>query len=147
MSPTWPVFRVRLGLRYNGRQCSSAVEQRFRKPSVAGSIPAIGSILITGAATSSGMWLTGVDPSEVISIGHPIKVHRGGRVELPRATSPFDVRIEWIDQRRRAVKNQIPIPPQLNFSVTARIEIGGMPGVGYRRAEVHQAGIGVDIIP
>src|SRR5262245_8990697 len=28
-----------------GRQCSSAVEQRFRKPSVAGSIPAIGSIL------------------------------------------------------------------------------------------------------
>ena len=25
-------------------QCSSAVEQRFRKPSVAGSIPAIGSI-------------------------------------------------------------------------------------------------------
>ena len=26
-----------------GRQCSSAVEQRFRKPSVAGSIPAIGS--------------------------------------------------------------------------------------------------------
>src|SRR6185503_1997117 len=27
-----------------GRQCSSAVEQRFRKPSVAGSIPAIGSI-------------------------------------------------------------------------------------------------------
>src|SRR5215472_12790023 len=28
----------------SGRQCSSAVEQRFRKPSVAGSIPAIGSI-------------------------------------------------------------------------------------------------------
>jgi hypothetical protein len=27
-----------------GRQCSSVVEQRFRKPSVAGSIPAIGSI-------------------------------------------------------------------------------------------------------
>ncbi len=27
-----------------GSQCSSAVEQRFRKPSVAGSIPAIGSI-------------------------------------------------------------------------------------------------------
>ena len=27
----------------HGRQCSSAVEQRFRKPSVAGSIPAIGS--------------------------------------------------------------------------------------------------------
>jgi hypothetical protein len=26
-----------------GRQCSSVVEQRFRKPSVAGSIPAIGS--------------------------------------------------------------------------------------------------------
>jgi hypothetical protein len=29
-----------------GGQCSSAVEQRFRKPSVAGSIPAIGSILL-----------------------------------------------------------------------------------------------------
>jgi hypothetical protein len=28
-----------------GSQCSSAVEQRFRKPSVAGSIPAIGSTL------------------------------------------------------------------------------------------------------
>jgi hypothetical protein len=39
-------FRVR-------RQCSSAVEQRFRKPSVAGSIPAIGSIILTNIMKSS----------------------------------------------------------------------------------------------
>ena len=38
--PKWGGFPIR----HIGRQCSSAVEQRFRKPSVAGSIPAIGSI-------------------------------------------------------------------------------------------------------
>src|SRR5881392_188285 len=90
---------------------------------------------------------SGAKSSEVITIGHPIKVHCGRRVELPRAASPFDISIERIDQRRRAVKNQIPIPPQLNLPVIPSIEIGGMPSVGYSRAEVHQAGIRVDIIP
>ena len=38
-------------------QCSSAVEQRFRKPSVAGSIPAIGSIFQGGIFLSQhGLW-------------------------------------------------------------------------------------------
>src|ERR1041385_8239545 len=42
---------IQAGL-FLGCQCSSAVEQRFRKPSVAGSIPAIGSIPWIGLLTA-----------------------------------------------------------------------------------------------
>ena len=48
------ILQTRLGIK---SQCSSAVEQRFRKPSVAGSIPAIGSIFLTVAQRREG-WKT-----------------------------------------------------------------------------------------
>src|SRR5881394_3037765 len=86
-------------------------------------------------------------PSKVIAIGHPIKLDRGCRVELPRTASPFDIAIERIDQRRRAVKNQIPIPPQLNLAVLPSVKVGDVPGVGYSRAEVHYLRIRVHITP
>ena len=86
-------------------------------------------------------------PSKVIAVGNPIKIHRSGGVILPGAAAPFDIAIEWIDQRRCAVKDQRPIPPQLNLPVFPSVEIGGVPGIGYRRANVHQGSIRVNIVP
>src|SRR6266516_5120345 len=85
--------------------------------------------------------------SKVIAVSNPIKVNCRCRVILPRAAAPFDIAIERIDPRRRAVKNQIAIPPQLNLAVLPSVEIGDVPGVGYSRAEVHYLRIGVHITP
>ena len=72
--------------------------------------------------------VSGAASSKVIAVSNPIKVNCGCRVVLPRAAAPFDIAIERIDQRRRAVKNQIPIPPQLNLAVRPSVEIGADPG-------------------
>lgn len=90
---------------------------------------------------------TGVGPSKVIPIGDPIKVHGGCGIVLPRTAAPFDVAIVRIDQRRRAIKNQIVIPPLLNAPVIPCLNIGRVPGVCYGRADVHQFRIRVDITP
>src|SRR5213592_592581 len=91
--------------------------------------------------------VSGAASSKVIAVSNPIKVNCRCRVVLPRAAAPFDIAIERIDQRRRAVKNQIPIPPQLNLAVLPSVEIGDVPGVDYSRAEVHYLRIGVHITP
>ena len=52
-----------------GSQCSSAVEQRFRKPSVDGSIPAIGSILNCGCSNSLGEMASATDTKTDTNFG------------------------------------------------------------------------------
>src|SRR6266516_955052 len=91
--------------------------------------------------------VSGAASSKLIAVSNPIKVNCRCRVVLPRAAAPFDIAIERIDPRRRAVKNQIAIPPQLNLAVLPSVEIGDVPGVGYSRAEVHYLRIRVHITP
>src|SRR6266540_2330962 len=91
--------------------------------------------------------VSGAASSKVIAVSNPIKVHAGGRVVLPRAAAPLDISIERIDQRRRAIEDQIPVPPQLNPTVLPSVEVGDVPGVGYNRAEVHYLGIRVHVTP
>ena len=61
-------FTLRVGLEIKS-QCSSAVEQRFRKPSVAGSIPAIGSILNCGCSNSLGEMASATDTKTDTNFG------------------------------------------------------------------------------
>src|SRR5213592_3411615 len=91
--------------------------------------------------------VSGAASSKVIAVSNPIKVNCRCRVVLPRAAAPFDVSIERIDQRRRAVEDQIPIPPQLYLTVLPSVKVGDVPGVRNNRAEVHYLGIGVHITP
>ena len=67
-----------------GSQCSSAVEQRFRKPSVAGSIPAIGSIL--NCECSSAF---------IVSVVYPMKSPTASMIGVVKLITTF-MRIEGI---------------------------------------------------
>src|SRR5262249_6143010 len=67
----------------------------------------------------------------------PVIIYGGGCVILPGAAAPFDISIEWVDERGRAIENQSAVPPQLHSSIVPRVNVSRMPLVWHHCAEVH----------
>src|SRR5262245_38792502 len=95
-------------LRQNGRiLVGQAAIGNVETTATASTLPALRK-LTTRSAAMDFLPRTGVARSKVIAVGNPIEVHGGGGIVLPRAAAPFDISMERIHERRRALKCQIP---------------------------------------